>query len=428
MRQQARVVVLLGCIYVTLWLALPEDFTFGARTPKPELHALPFPTGPFNIARVTVDWKDESRFELLSPNHDPRELVVNIWYPADKNAGPSAEYLNASAFEEALGEKRLQREFKGAYDAIRNGRLRTHATVGAPFARAIKRSPLLLFSPGGGMVPELYTGQLEDLASHGYVVAAITHPYDAMVTLFPDGRRITGDSKRWPSSPSFPEEVNLNQLKWHAQDIHFVLDELIRADHSESMPFAGHLDFTRVGAFGHSFGGEAAAQACQSDRRLLACLNQDGLASKAPYYLDSSGWGMDQAFMLIQRSPETGPPPAEELAAMKMTLAQAEAILARLEAYQQSALKNTGKGSYHILIDNKRTTHMHFSDLPLLQASDIEEAETAVQVLAIVRSYTLAFFDKMLRGTRSALLEGSVPVAFVDGVHHFKPGKRPTKQ
>ena len=127
---------------------------------------------------------------------------------------------------------------------------------------------------------------------------------------------------------------------------------------------------------------------------------------------------------------ETNAPIAEttQLAAMTITLAQAEAILARLEAYQQSALKNTGKGSYHILIDNKRTTHMHFSDLPLLQASDIEEAQTAVQVLAIVRSYTLAFFDKMLRGTRSPLLEGSVPITFVDGVHHFKPGKRPTKQ
>ena len=417
--------MLVSRISVILCLLCVGENTVNAQTRNADLHALPSPTGPFNIARITLAWKDESRLELLSPNHDRREIVVHIWYPAEKNAGPPAGYLDVKAFEDALGENRLRREFKSAYDSIRNGLVRTHATLGGGFARGMKRSPLLLFSPGGGMVPDLYAGQLEDLASYGYVVAAITHPYDAMLTLFPDGRRITGDGKRWPSSPSFPDEVNLNQLKWHTADIRFVLDKLIRADLDTSIPFASHLDFNRVGAFGHSFGGEAAAHACQTDRRLLACLNQDGLASMAPYYLDERGWGMNQAFMLIQRSPPTGPPPAEELAAMKLTLAQAEEILARLNAYQKSTLQNTGSGSYHVLIDNKRTTHMSFSDLPLLQASDIAQAEMSAQVLAVVRSYTLAFFDKTLKGTRSPLLDGT-PVAFIDGVRHFKPGK-PTK-
>jgi hypothetical protein len=39
---------------------------------------------------------------------------------------------------------------------------------------------------------------------------------------------------------------------------------------------------------------------------------------------------------------------------MKVTLAQIEKILARLKAYQQLTLQNTGSGSYHVLIDNKR--------------------------------------------------------------------------
>ena len=73
------------------------------------------------------------------------------------------------------------------------------------------------------------------------------------------------------------------------------------------LTFAGHLDLSRVGVFGHSAGGQAAAHACQIDR-LRACLNQDGLSGFAPYYLDASGWGMDQAFMLIIRAPRTDPP------------------------------------------------------------------------------------------------------------------------
>jgi hypothetical protein len=66
---------------------------------------------------------------------------------------------------------------------------------------------------------------------------------------------------------------------------------------------------------------------------------------------------------------------------------------------------------------------MSFSDLPLLQATDLAEAGIAAQVLAVVRSYTLGFFDKILKGTRAPLLEGTPPAEFVDGIRHFKPGK-----
>jgi hypothetical protein len=45
------------------------------------------------------------------------------------------------------------------------------------------------------MVREVYAAQLEDLASHGYIVAAISHTYDAMVTVFPGGRHINYDEK-----------------------------------------------------------------------------------------------------------------------------------------------------------------------------------------------------------------------------------------
>ena len=81
--------------------------------------------------------------------------------------------------------------------------MKAHAVSGALYARSAKRSPVLIFSPGGGMIREAYTAQLEDLASHGYVVAAISHPYDASVTIFPGGRQIAYSDKRWPV-PSIP--------------------------------------------------------------------------------------------------------------------------------------------------------------------------------------------------------------------------------
>jgi hypothetical protein len=92
--------------------------------------------------------------------------------------------------------------------------------------------------------------QLEELASHGYCIAAINHIYDGFVTIFPDGSHVAYISKRWPGVPSFEGEANLNQLEWHTDDILAVLDAL--ANTASTLPFVGKMDFVHVGAFGHS--------------------------------------------------------------------------------------------------------------------------------------------------------------------------------
>src|SRR5690242_1859594 len=68
---------------------------------------LPSPTGSFAIGRVTLRWTDNSRVEPLAPDHRNRELMVDIWYPAEHQSGPRAPYLDAAAFERALGSKGL---------------------------------------------------------------------------------------------------------------------------------------------------------------------------------------------------------------------------------------------------------------------------------------------------------------------------------
>lgn len=45
---------------------------------SPALATLPPATGPFAVGKVTVHWVDESRVEPLSPNHEPREVMVDI--------------------------------------------------------------------------------------------------------------------------------------------------------------------------------------------------------------------------------------------------------------------------------------------------------------------------------------------------------------
>ena len=280
-----------------------------------------------------------------------------------------------------------------------------------------------------GTVSQIYTAQFEDLASHGYVVAALTHPYDATLTLFPDGRRVVIDMASRPPQGS-PEEKQIayenQRIEWWAADIRFVLDELthIEVTKPPATTFAGHLDLEHAAAFGHSVGGEAAARACQLDTRLQACLNEDGMQRFAPFHVDAQGWGMNQPFFLMTRAHDRKPPSDQELAARNMTLAQAQAFVAKWQAIQERALESTGGGSYRVILNNHATTHMSFSDLPMLQASNQTEAEFRAKVLRLILDYNRSFFDKYLRGRAAPLLDEPTHSEFVDSIQRFPSGRR----
>jgi hypothetical protein len=59
---------------------------------------------------------------------------------------------------------------------------------------------------------------------------------------------------------------------------------------------------------------------------------------------------------------------------------------------------------------------MDFSDLPLLSAREPADAEKRTAILATVRSYTLAFFDKYLRGMKPVLLDQPPTSEFVEAI------------
>jgi len=82
-----------------------------------------------------------------------------------------------------------------------------------------------------------------------------------------------------------------------------------------------------------------------------------------PFYLDVQDWGMNQAFMLIERPPNREPLTDCDLSAMKITRARAMELIARLNADRDRALRSTGKGSYRVVLRRSVTTHMDFSDL-----------------------------------------------------------------
>jgi platelet-activating factor acetylhydrolase isoform II len=390
---------------------------------------LPLPTGAFGVGRVTLLCEDRSRIEPLDPKANFRRIVVDVWYPTEPSPTKeisSAGYLDVDTFERVLGADAVRKQLGPSYDKIKKGVI-THAFADVPFTRSLDKAPVLLFSPGGGMIKELYSAQMEDLASHGYFVAAMNHSYDGFLSVYPDGSYIAYDAKRWPKIPSFEGEANLNQLEWHTDDILVVLNQLSQLNDASSsrLPFAGRMDLARVGAFGHSFGGVAAAHAGQKDKRIKACLNQDGAMGMKPFYLDAQGWGMDQAFMFLERPPNREPLTDTDLAELKLTRGQATELLARLNAGRDRVLRSIGRESYRVLLQRNMTTHMDFSDLPLLGAKNSSELNRRNDVMRVVRSYTRAFFDKYVRNMKEPLLDGGVSDPLIESVERFDPAKRP---
>lgn len=393
--------------------------------------ALPPPTGPNAVGRVTYHWIDSSRGEdLASDPSARRELIVDVWYPAETVPGrASADYLpDFTDLRRAAGEAALRDEFGPAYEAVAAGRLRTHSVENAPFAGRLGRCPVLIFSHGFGVLSRTYTSQLEDLASHGYVVAAIAHTYETMATVFPDGRAVALATEPWKASQT-SEEASIayenGRMKWWADDISFVLDALEHEARRRPprAPFAGHLDLRRVGAFGHSAGGRAAALACRNDPRVRACLNQDGLARNLPFDRAAIP-GFEQPFLLFTRPRPPKLPTDEELAQRGLTRATLTAFIKELDAGQDAEMESAGRGSYRVTLAMPGMSHDSFIDRSLLLAgSDPDKRQQAVRNLETIRVYTLAFFDRSLRGARNTVLdrmEGDATVM----VERFPRGRR----
>jgi dienelactone hydrolase len=230
---------------------------------------LPKPTGRFAAGRARFDLKDESREETLGPSGiaAKRELVVWVWYPAmASDESTVAPYLPQGweASDTVMGSK------------LGTAALQSHSLDGVGPA-AEGPFPVLLFSPAG-FSPLSYAAIVEELASHGFVVAGICHTYEAPVTVLADGRSI-------PARPDYMMKINAPAGEMQEvfdfragvallkrDDMAFVATSLMTLD----SPVRQLMAPGRIAAFGHSLGGNAALELARADQRCLAAVNLDG--------------------------------------------------------------------------------------------------------------------------------------------------------
>jgi len=244
---------------------------------------------------------------------------------------------------------------------------------------------------------------MEDLASHGYVVAGIDHPYGVAIVAFPDGRVAIqqASTANKENQPSFEERLRVRVL-----DMGFVLDQIERLDaHDPEGRFTGRIDLQRVGAFGHSLGGVSAVVACAGDRRFKAAINMDGGTGELSDNLER---GIEQPFMLLTKeaSQAITKPDDKQLASWGMSREQYDAFMAR-DTQRKKAIVSERVKSVAYKVTLQHASHMNFSDAPLLEGDN--RRIDARRALRIVCDYTLAFFNQHLKNAKSSLLDGPSP-------------------
>ncbi|WOT35281.1 alpha/beta hydrolase family protein [Streptomyces coeruleorubidus] len=339
----------------------------------PPSHAraeLPRPTGPHTVGRDTLHLVDTDRPDPWVPSAGARQLMVSMYYPARPGTGgPRAPYMTAE-------EARMLLESRAPDATVPPEALSGVRTWARSGARPVHgRFPLVVLSPGFSLPRATLTGLAEDLASRGYVVALVDHPYENAGTTLPDGQTLPC---------ALCDEVTEDRLpgvaESRAEDVSFVLDRL--TGRHPAWRHAHVIDLKRIGMAGHSLGGNAAATAMAADARVRAGVNMDG-----SFFAPVPDSGLDgRPFLMFgaQGSPlaETWDPAWAHLDGWKRWLTVAGA------------------------------DHGSFTDVPLL-GELVGIPDTAPlpfeRSTALTRAYVAAFFDLQLKGVPQPLFDGPSP-------------------
>lgn len=174
---------LLGAVVFLLSLLAATPFYFFPRVSLPE------PNGPFPVGTATFDLTDETRRGVLeAPAGAPRRIQVRAWYPAGETSGLAlrAYFTDWEARYQASSVARNWTLPPFALSHLRNAKV--HGFEAAPVAGAADEIfPVIVYSHGYWGWAGQNTALMEHLASHGYIVFSIGHPYDAGAIRFSDG-------------------------------------------------------------------------------------------------------------------------------------------------------------------------------------------------------------------------------------------------
>lgn len=328
------------------------------------------PAGPYDVGTSTFHLDQLDRVDIHGDGQHTRQLMMQVWYPAHDTGQPAAEYLP----DFRVGHRMLTKAFGMPWFGLRHLNLiYTSSSIDSPLAHSEDQFSVLLFSHGRSGTRGQNTFQFEELASHGYVVAAVDHPYGAGYTVYPNGRAIAYDRSIFGDDS--PAQAGVVGAEW-VKDLTFVIDTLEDLNAEEGI-FDGGLDLDRVGIFGHSTGGGAAMDLCALDSRCGPVLAYD------PWLVPTSdstiAQGLNEPLLVLRQPRGLGPTSDGRL---------------------RELVANTDAATYVLNIEG--TKHLDFNDykilVPAMEWVGVMGDIDAEVLHEILNTVTRAFFDTHLRG------------------------------
>lgn len=354
------------------------------------LAKLPKPKGQYSVGTTVLHLTDTSRKETITDEPDDyRELMIQIWYPSQPTKNPKTfPYIPDQRVLQIMKDEKYYGLDSNTIDEWKN--LRTNSVLDAPVLNKNTQFPLLLFSHGLGVSRLHYAMFAEELASFGFIVVTIDHPFSG-VTILPDGRPISISKdkrlKQW--SP----EVGGQIVEDFAKDALFIFNQLLHGK------YATNIDSKRIGMLGHSIGGATALEVCRIDNRFKACANLDG----APFGVIRKE-GVKKPSLIMRSNPVFTD---EGLAKSGKTRADVDKFFQELNApYDLLIPQQNDIPTYIVKI--RGTGHLSFSDTPFFKnitspfGAKFMDGERS---FLIVSDYLRAFFDKYLNGKKKSILD-----------------------
>ena len=353
---------------------------------------LPQASGPYGTRITTAKLVDQSRFDPYAPNGTHRAIMVTAFYPiinsSDCEPLQTLSYMplaTAQFWDPVFATYNIT---NATLEDIGVSACRQNASVG-PLCHG-KDQPIVIFSGGLGASRQLYSGMAQSVASHGYLVVTIDHPYDAFVVEYPDGTLVYAANITTEAQEDFDVTIR-------AQDVSFLLDQLsVNATVQRLIQGANcDLNVSKVAMFGHSLGGATTAAAMLNDTRITGGLNMDG-----SFHGPVLQHGLDRPFLIFNRPNNT-----------RLTYSNFAEMWSHLRGWK-------------LELTLAKAEHLAFSDVPLLTklmgwspfTSTTYDPGAAIGTLDgkrdfdVITAYVVAFMDFVLKRVESEILQEPSPL------------------
>lgn len=324
-------------------------------------YELPAITGDLEVKTASYTFTDPNRIETFTDTGENRKVNVEFWYPEETD----------------------------------------------------EKYPLIVFSHGAFGVKMSNTSTFMELASNGYVVVSIDHPYHAAGTMDAEGKLTIGSRTFMQEVIDANGEVYAEQEKFELTskwmtlrtgDINFVLDHILEKGENTSAEIYGLIDKDKIGLMGHSLGGAASAELGRERKDISAVINLDG-SMLGEYHMNADG--------VIEMNEEPYPLPLLNF--------YSEYVMNELAAnpdyvYSNQYISSISSRAFETTIEG--SNHMSYTDLPLFspflasQLSGISGGSSKANVdkyycIETMNKLVLEFFNCYIKNTGEFTLNAS---------------------